>query len=93
LRGVRSTPKPFLLQAAAGRATPAGISSRAGSRLSLYSSERPERRFEGDVSVVLSTRQAAERLGISQPLIYQLIGEGRLSAQKVGRGYVINEED
>ena len=84
---------PFQLQAAAGRATHAGISSRAGPSPQPVLFGRPERRVEGDVSVVPSTRQAAERLGISQPLIYQLIGEGRLSAQKVGRGYMINEED
>jgi excisionase family DNA binding protein len=42
---------------------------------------------------LLTTQQAAERLGISQPRIYQLISEGRLPAQKVGRDYVINEED
>ncbi|MET0466893.1 MAG: helix-turn-helix domain-containing protein [Chitinophagaceae bacterium] len=42
---------------------------------------------------LLTTQQAAERLGISQPRIYQLISEGRLPAQKIGRDYVINEDD
>lgn len=42
---------------------------------------------------LLTTQQAAERLGISQPRIYQLIGEGRLPAQKLGRDYVIDEKD
>ena len=42
---------------------------------------------------LLTTQQAAERLGISQPRIYQLISEGRLRAQKVGRDYVIDEGD
>jgi excisionase family DNA binding protein len=42
---------------------------------------------------LLTTQQAAERLGISQPRIYQLISEGRLPAQKIGRDYVIAEKD
>jgi excisionase family DNA binding protein len=42
---------------------------------------------------LLSTQQAADKLRISQPRIYQLISEGRLPAQKVGRDYVINEDD
>jgi excisionase family DNA binding protein len=42
---------------------------------------------------LLTTQQAAERLGISQPRIYQLISEGRLPAQKIGRDYVIDEKD
>jgi excisionase family DNA binding protein len=42
---------------------------------------------------LLTTRQAAERLGISIPRIHQLINEGRLPAEKVGRDYVIREED
>lgn len=42
---------------------------------------------------LLTTKQAAERLGISIPRIHQLINEGRLPAEKVGRDYVIKEED
>lgn len=42
---------------------------------------------------LLTTQQAAERLGISQPRIYQLISEGRLPAQKIGRDYLIDEKD
>jgi excisionase family DNA binding protein len=42
---------------------------------------------------LLTTRQAAERLGISIPRVHQLINEGRLPAEKVGRDYVIREED
>lgn len=42
---------------------------------------------------LLTTQQAADKLGISQPRIYQLISEGRLPAQKIGRDYVINEAD
>jgi excisionase family DNA binding protein len=42
---------------------------------------------------LLTTRQAAERLELSIPRIHQLINEGRLPAEKVGRDYVIREED
>ncbi len=42
---------------------------------------------------LLTTKQAAERLGISVPRIHQLINEGRLPAEKIGRDYVIREED
>jgi excisionase family DNA binding protein len=42
---------------------------------------------------LLTTRQVAERLEISIPRIHQLINEGRLIAEKVGRDYVIREED
>jgi excisionase family DNA binding protein len=42
---------------------------------------------------LLTTRQAAERLKLSIPRIHQLINEGRLRAEKVGRDYVIREED
>jgi excisionase family DNA binding protein len=42
---------------------------------------------------LLTTKQAAERLGISIPRIHQLINEERLPAEKVGRDYVIREED
>jgi excisionase family DNA binding protein len=42
---------------------------------------------------LLTTKQAAQRLGISIPRIHQLINEMRLPAEKVGRDYVIREED
>jgi excisionase family DNA binding protein len=42
---------------------------------------------------LLTTRQAAERLGISIPRVHQLINEGLLPAEKIGRDYVIREED
>lgn len=41
----------------------------------------------------LTTRQAAEKLGISIPRIHQLITEGRLPAEKIGRDYLIQEDD
>jgi excisionase family DNA binding protein len=42
---------------------------------------------------LLTTKQTAERLGISIPRVHQLINEKRLPAEKVGRDYVIKEED
>jgi excisionase family DNA binding protein len=42
---------------------------------------------------LLSTKEASERLGVSVLRIQQLIWDGRLPAQKVGRDYVINESD
>ncbi len=42
---------------------------------------------------LISTIEAAARLGIHQTRVQVLIREGRLPAQKVGRAYVINEHD
>jgi excisionase family DNA binding protein len=42
---------------------------------------------------LLTTKQVAERLGVSIGRIHQLINEGRLPAEKLGRDYVIREED
>jgi excisionase family DNA binding protein len=42
---------------------------------------------------LLSTREAADILGISVLRVQQLIWDGRLPAQRIGRTYVINEED
>ncbi|MDQ3323861.1 MAG: helix-turn-helix domain-containing protein [Acidobacteriota bacterium] len=42
---------------------------------------------------ILSTAEAAEKLKISAIRVRQLIQEGRLPAQKVGRDYVIQESD
>ena len=39
---------------------------------------------------LISTAQAAERLGISKQRVFQLIQDGRLPAQKVGPIYVID---
>ncbi|MDQ1611788.1 MAG: Helix-turn-helix domain [Pyrinomonadaceae bacterium] len=41
----------------------------------------------------LTTQQAAEILGISTIRVRQLIGAGRLPAEKFGRDYMIKEED
>jgi excisionase family DNA binding protein len=40
---------------------------------------------------LVSTDEAAERLGISGRRVRQLIDEGKLPAQYVGGGYVIEE--
>ncbi len=42
---------------------------------------------------LLSTTQAAERVGISVARIQTFIWEGRLPAVKVGRSYAIDEDD
>jgi excisionase family DNA binding protein len=42
---------------------------------------------------IISVRDAAERLGISRVRVRQLIHEGRLPAEKVGRDYIIHESD
>jgi excisionase family DNA binding protein len=39
---------------------------------------------------LITTAQAAERLGISPQRVFQLIQDGRLPAQKVGHSYVID---
>jgi len=40
---------------------------------------------------LIGTDEAAERLGVSGRRVRQLIDEGKLSAQYVGGGYVIDE--
>ncbi len=42
---------------------------------------------------ILNTTAAAEKLKISAIRVRQLIREGRLPAQKVGRDYIIQEKD
>ena len=42
---------------------------------------------------LISTNEAADRLGITRRRIVALILDGRLTAQKVGRDYVIDEKD
>jgi excisionase family DNA binding protein len=42
---------------------------------------------------LLTTPEVAERLGITLARVQQLIWKGRLPAQKIGRDYVINEDD
>lgn len=40
---------------------------------------------------LLSTSEAAEKLGISERRVRQLINEGKLNAHKLGRDYAIEE--
>jgi excisionase family DNA binding protein len=42
---------------------------------------------------MLTTNEAASLLGVTVQRIHQFINEGRLPAQKLGRDYIINEED
>lgn len=42
---------------------------------------------------LLSTKQVAERLGVSVPRIRQLILTGKLPSQQIGRDHVIRESD
>lgn len=42
---------------------------------------------------LISTKEAAEKLGVSTLRVQQLIWDGRLPAQKVGRDYVIDESN
>ncbi len=41
----------------------------------------------------LTTQEAAEKLGVTDSRVRQLILEGRLPAQKFGRANMIREED
>lgn len=42
---------------------------------------------------LITTAQAAEKLGISARRVQELINSGRLPAQQFGRTYVVNEDD
>jgi excisionase family DNA binding protein len=42
---------------------------------------------------LLSTQQAAERLGVDDSRVRRLIQQGRLPAMRVGRAHLIREED
>lgn len=42
---------------------------------------------------ILTTKQAAERLGITPRGVQALVTAGRLPAQKFGRDYMIKEKD
>jgi excisionase family DNA binding protein len=42
---------------------------------------------------LLTTKQAAERLGVTVTRVQQLIAAGRLPAQKMGRDFFIKEDD
>ena len=42
---------------------------------------------------LISTKEAAEKLGLSIRRVQALITEGRLPALKIGNSYVVNEKD
>ena len=42
---------------------------------------------------LLTTKETAERLGVSVKRVQAMIRSGRLPAQKVGRDYLIRKED
>lgn len=42
---------------------------------------------------LLTTPEVAQRLGVTVTRVQQLIAKGRLPAEKLGRDYVIREED
>jgi excisionase family DNA binding protein len=42
---------------------------------------------------LISTTDAAEKLGVTRRRVIALIADGRLPAQKVGRDYIIDERD
>ena len=42
---------------------------------------------------MLTTGEVAERLGVTVQRIHQFIKDERLPAQKMGRDYIINEDD
>jgi excisionase family DNA binding protein len=42
---------------------------------------------------LISTSEAAKRLGVHITRVQVLIREGRLPAQKIGRTYVVDEDD
>ncbi len=42
---------------------------------------------------MITTNEAASLLGVTVQRIHQFISEGRLPAQKLGRDYIINDED
>jgi excisionase family DNA binding protein len=44
-------------------------------------------------NVLLSTKQVAERLGVSVPRIRQMILAGQLPTQQIGRDHLIKESD
>lgn len=42
---------------------------------------------------LLTTKEAAEKLGVTVRRVQAMINDGRLKAQKFGRDYVIDESD
>jgi excisionase family DNA binding protein len=42
---------------------------------------------------LISSKEAADKLGVSLRRVQALITSGRLPAQKIGNSYVVNEQD
>jgi len=42
---------------------------------------------------LISSKEAAKKLGLSLRRVQALITDGRLPAQKIGNSYVVNEKD
>lgn len=47
----------------------------------------------GVMKNLISSKEAAEKLGLSLRRVQALITSGRLPAQKIGNSYVVNEKD
>jgi len=64
--------------------------------MSIRTTERPLKgafvAIKHDMKLI-TTNDAAERLGVTVQRIHALIKDGRLPAERLGRDYVINEED
>ena len=45
------------------------------------------------MKILISSKEAAEKLGLSLRRVQALITDGRLPAQKIGNSYVVNEKD
>lgn len=50
-------------------------------------------RSEDGKPTMLTTTQAAQRLGLSRSSVLALIAQGKLPAQKIGRDWMIDESD
>ena len=47
----------------------------------------------GVMKDLISSKEAAEKLGVSLRRVQALITSGKLPAQKIGNSYVVNEKD
>jgi excisionase family DNA binding protein len=61
--------------------------------LLIETTEQPLRGTFFDVMKLITTNDAAEQLGVTVQRVHALIKDGRLPAERLGRDYVIREED
>jgi excisionase family DNA binding protein len=54
---------------------------------------RASNEYKTDIMAILTTAQAAERLGVSVRRVQQLVKNGRLPAEQFGGALMIKEED